>query len=79
MKLPHRTLQSAFDHAQFKANETRRTWYVNRLASSGMCYEASDTPITDTSFGGGLVKTVEPEPGTDAKLGTSDAGDEVSK
>lgn len=62
MRIPCRTVSEALSHAQFKANETRTTWYVNRLASSGpMRYESSSIAITDASFGGGLVHTVEPE------------------
>ena len=60
MRLPCRSFQSAMDYARHKADETGRTWYVNRLASSGMQYEASDVAITDTSFGGGVVETIKP-------------------
>ncbi len=60
MRLPHRTFEDALDRAQFKANETGAIWYVNRLASSGMAYESSPVPITNTSFGGSTVKAVPP-------------------
>lgn len=62
MRLPCKTLQEAYNYARAKADETQTDWFVNRLASSGpMKYEASDSPIMDTSFGGGMVKRVMPD------------------
>lgn len=61
MRLPYRTFQAALDAAEVLAIGTGNKWYVNRLASSGvMSYEVSALPITDTSFGGGVVVTVHP-------------------
>jgi len=63
MRIPHEFLSAARDHARLKANETGEIWYVSRLASSGpMHYEVADRPITDTSFGGGLVSVIHPDP-----------------
>ena len=63
MRIPHKFLKDARDHARLKANETGEIWYVNRLASSGpMHYEVSDEAITNTSFGGGLVSVIHPDP-----------------
>jgi hypothetical protein len=75
MRIPYQTLQAAKDVADVKAAATGRTWYVNRLASSGpMRYEAANAPITDTSFGAGVVYTASPAPLADREVYvTSDA------
>jgi hypothetical protein len=59
MSLPCRSFISARDYALAKSRENpKKTWYINRLASSGNGYEVSETPITDTSFGGGVLARV---------------------
>ena len=59
MRLPCKTYQEAVTYALQKSSEDLTvTWYINRLASSGMKYEVSTKPITNTSFGGGVVATI---------------------
>ena len=61
MRIPYTNFKEARERADHMAAFVGLPAYVNRLASSGiMQYEASTEPITDTSFGGGVVHIALP-------------------
>lgn len=61
MRIPYSNFKEALERARHMAAFAGVPAYVNRLASSGiMRYEVSLEPIIGTSFGAGVVVTVQP-------------------